>query len=499
MAGPGASLNDDSAGGQPGGIAMIVVRRIVAVLLTPLLLLAFAFALLAGRADATVLDAGFVEEQLREFRLYERVHDELFPHVVEHFGEGQEENLPEHLRGIDLPTDEASVERITILAQTFLPTDYIQTEVEEAIDEVWPWLAGKEDDFEVNISLRENLLTTFGHHDSGGPSLFEQTWRDIDLGRSVLTSLAATAEEQRAAEGVASEGDADEPGVLDLVAADTDGAVAWLETSLFGAIDSLLPYLVGDSQHFAVKISFSRYPYLAEVFAGPLRQEPELLRRDGWGFTDKRIADELARSGRDFAADADRSLAIFRSQGARIGAEDVSTWIQEQREQDRARDPQSDAGLDPLVIHERMARFRLAAVFGSAALATLLVLLVGLLGGRQSYSRVAWGASALLFASAVSFALASPVYAAALGGRVSDTFAEAKAAPEGNVPLALRAALIDQAAAAVDDFRGGIAARARNWSIVSLLALAGAAGWRVYDGRRLQRVAVPAGADEPAT
>jgi hypothetical protein len=366
---------------------MIVVRRLFAILLVPWLVLAFCFALVTGRVNATVLDAGFVKEQLRALDFYARVHDEAIPYVVEDYLAQQQERLPENLASVDLPTDPGSAQRMAALIQTFLPRDFLQAQVEQAIDEVLPWLAAKEGDFTLTLSLHDNLLATFGHPAPGRPSAFEQTWRDLDLGARVLTSLVEAWEAQRDPDSAPSE---DAPTLPELLALDTPGAVAWLEANLFGAIDALLPFLVGESEHFDFRITFDAYPFLAYAFAGPLGTDPQTLAAEGWGFSDAELRAELERSDSEAWNNVDRTLAVFRTQGARITSGDLLRRLEAQQERTRLEDPEADTGLDPREMRTLMARGRIAAVWGPVGVAALLVAAIAFLGGRGWRGRLRW-------------------------------------------------------------------------------------------------------------
>ncbi|MEX2230147.1 MAG: hypothetical protein WEB13_10985, partial [Dehalococcoidia bacterium] len=290
----------------------------IAVLLAVLLVVAFAATLVISRVTATVMAPGFYVEQLRELDAYTLVHDELLPRAVDDFLKHQNEKLPDNLSGIALPTDAAAQQAILDLLRVALPPEVLRAHAEAAIAELVPYLTGAHDDFDVRIRLGDELVAVAGHA-PGRPSLLEQTWRTLDLAEATLTGLVQARLEQADAEDAGE----DAPGLLDVIGGDVDGASAWLERALFGAIDELVPYLTGETEHVRIVVSFDAYPALAEPFAGPLHRTPEELLTDGFVIDDREINAELAKSGRDEINNSENALAIFRPEGYSFTAQDL--------------------------------------------------------------------------------------------------------------------------------------------------------------------------------
>ncbi|TAJ18980.1 MAG: hypothetical protein EPO65_07845, partial [Dehalococcoidia bacterium] len=169
----------------------MTARRVAAVILVLPLTLAFALGLVAGRLDATLLNPGFVKQQARDLRLYQRLHEDgtrrLVRDTLDH-----PEKRPANLRVIALPTDRTAEDRVTALVQSFLPQSFVQSETEETIDQLLPWLAGRSDHFTINVSLHDGLVSTFGHPTAGQASTFERTWRDLGMGQRTVLSIART-------------------------------------------------------------------------------------------------------------------------------------------------------------------------------------------------------------------------------------------------------------------------------------------------------------------
>lgn len=457
---------------------MIIFRRAVALLLLPLLAVVFFVALFAGRVDATLLNPDFLLGHARDADLYRVVHDEGFPQYVDDYVEAQEERLPDNLRGANLPTDAEARERMTQVLQTLLPPEFMASVVEGVLGEVVPYMAGREDGFEFSVSLYEPLKATFGH-EPGERSAFQDAWLDLEFGERMIRGFASQTVED--ASGIAISPDAsaseaaealDEPGLREILAQDIEGASTWWDEQFFGVIDGILPYLLGDSEEFDVRIDFSEYPHLAEAFAGPLKTDADTLRRQGWAFNDDELRRRLAENDDLTEADIDNALAIFRPGGATFDEVDLKERIDEQRERAAAEGNPDDAPMDLEDQRNTLRTARLIATWGAAAASVLLVLAVAFLGGRGWTGRLRWGSAGVLVASLVSLVLTVPVYAVAVSGRVDDWLEEQRTREEGGLPELVRTHVLDEGRAVVQDFVGGMQWRALAWFVLAALAFA---------------------------
>jgi sarcosine oxidase gamma subunit len=127
-------------------------------------------------------------------------------------------------------------------------------------------------------------------------------------------------------------------------------------------------------------------------------------------------------------------------------------------------------------------RSSLATALGLSWLLTvllplLLALAIAFLGGRRWWSRLAWGASALLFTSLVIWIAVSQAYSRARP-QVHDELVK-NVATEIEDPTARELALkaIDMVETVVGDLVAEASGYARNWTILGVLLLAGAIAW----------------------
>ncbi len=460
---------------------MIVVRRFFALLLLPFLGVLFFVALFAGRVDATLLNPDFVLEHAREANLYEAIHDEGIPAWVDSYVAGQEERLPDNLRGANLPTDAEARARITEVVQTLVPPEFLEDVTEGILGGVLPYLAGKEPGFEVNVSLYEPLRETFGHA-AGERSAFQDAWLDLDFSERLIRGFASNAlddEGDRAviastsgSDGPAATDEGDRPGLAAILAEDVEGAAAWWDRQFFGVIDAMLPYLLGDSPDFDVSIDFADYPALAYAFEGPLQTDAPTLERQGWAFSSTELRRRLAETDDLTQADIDNALALFRPGGATWTEDDLQVRIDEQRERAAAQGNPDDAPLDLQDQRSLVRNARLAATWGATLLVGLLVLIVAFLGGRGWTGRLRWGASAVLLASLLSLVITTPVYAVAASDRVDTWIEEQRADSESPLPEVVRHQVLDTLREVVSDFVGGMQWRAAGWFVLAALALA---------------------------
>ena len=130
----------------------------------------------------------------------------------------------------------------------------------------------------------------------------------------------------------------------------------------------------------------------------------------------------------------------------------------------------------------------------------VLVLLIGVLGGRRWPTRVMWGAGALLVVSAGWFALFGPVYEWFLEPRARDVLVHES---EGwsDALESMRLELIAKQEIIVGDYFRRLASRTLLWLVISLIAFGAAAAWWYYPRRRAAEAAGGSAGkanDEPA-
>jgi len=452
------------------------LRRVLAVLLLPLVGVAFLVALLAGRVDGTVLNPDFVTRHAEQGNLYVVFHQEGIPALVSAYVDSQEERLPDNLAAANLPTDLESRRRMAEVVQSMLPPEFMQQLVEGFVGGFLPFMAGKRDGFDVAVSLHEPLIATFGS-ESDGRSLFEAMWLDLNMSERLIRSFAeARLEEAREQLGTPEETPIDEQGLLDILAQDIEGSAAWWDEEFLGLIRGMLPFLVGTSDEFEASIDFTPYPALAYAFSGPLQQEPEILQREGWRVTHEDLHRELSEAEDVTIADIDDALSIFRPGGMVFNDEDLRQRLEASRAQALE---EGEESLPPNLDDQRqiVQNARRVTLWGLPLLTGVLVLAVAFLGGRGWTGRLRWGSVAVMWASVWALLITVPVYAALASTRVDRWLDERRADPDSNIPEPLRLQLFDQLRLAVGEFVGGMQWRAAAWFILGVLAFAFSVAW----------------------
>lgn len=459
-------------------------RRILAVILVLPLTTFFLLGLVAGRLDATLLNPGFVKQQARDLRLYERLYEDgtrrLVRDILDH-----PEKRPENLRAIDLPTDQWAEDGITTLVQSFLPSALIERETEETIDALLPWLAGRSAHFTINLSLHDGLAATFGRPTPGQPSMFERTWRDLGMGQRTVLSIARTYDGDPANAGKPIPGAP--PGVQSVTAAVElrgESAGAWFDEQWFGFVDQAVPYLAGDTRTMDAGISFATFPFLADPFANALHLPPEQMTAQGWRLTDVDLKKQLGNASDPALSRADNTVALFTARGGTITDDDIVARYDQQRAKDAAAG-QPVEGPTITEVRSVLRAVRLAGVYGAPLLCLALVVGVAFLGGATWPSRLAWGSAALLVAAAIGLAGTTAVYQTTLSSPLDRRVAEERARPpDGPVPADLRADVAEQLRQVVGDQADRAALNASAWLIVTMGGLAGGLVWERVARRR---------------
>ncbi len=134
---------------------LILVRRFLALFLVLLFLLLFVLSLLAFRVNATLLEADFYTDTLRDLDFYNFLYDEAIPAALDEAKENGDLDLEEDLPlGLSFTNEEISdtVKRV-------LPPEWVQANVEQVIGEMVPYITGDEDRFTITVLLDDRVAT----------------------------------------------------------------------------------------------------------------------------------------------------------------------------------------------------------------------------------------------------------------------------------------------------------------------------------------------------
>ena len=289
---------------------MIVVRRVLAVMLIGLVGLLFGACIIFTRSADAAFDPEFLKSELDRLDVYDFTHDVLLPLAVEQMLDEQDEWLPENLTGTLFPSDEAARQTILTLLREVFPPEYLRGEIEQLIDALLPYLGDRSDEFAIRFSLGDRVQVALGHAPNERSPL-ESAFRELGLGRALIDGAFIKIEQALDVEGVTPARRNELLAELETAVGDRNEAAEWFTEQLFGAMDALLPYLLGASERFDIRISFAERPALAELLAPMLKRPLDELLSEGFVINDRDLNEAL---GEDPAArdDIDRRLQFLR-------------------------------------------------------------------------------------------------------------------------------------------------------------------------------------------
>ncbi|MDE2899877.1 MAG: hypothetical protein OXN15_02485 [Chloroflexota bacterium] len=205
-------------------------------LLTPMLLLS----LLTSQACGTLLSPSFYKERLREAEVYDFLYDDLLASAAREALESGDD-LPS---GVDLQADD-----VVSSVRDALPPDWLQEQVEAAIDSAGPYLLGDTDAFTLNVALDERSDSA----ENAAASLLDR----VDLHEALFAEEVPEAVEKRIGE------ERELPLGITLTRDETVAAAERVVTpehvrsQQSVAVDALAAYLVGKADTFEFTFSFS--------------------------------------------------------------------------------------------------------------------------------------------------------------------------------------------------------------------------------------------------
>ncbi len=456
---------------------MIAVRRSLAVVAALVLTFALLATLIVQRVSATVLNPDYYKQQLLALNIYDLVHDEILPDELNGYL-SEPERLPENFAAVEFPTDDGSRQLILDMLREAVPPAFLQAQTEAILDAFVPWITGRADGFELQLSLYEPIEAITAHA-PGEPSTLRTVWRETGMSESVVNSLVSSS----SARINEQPGDAGAPagrnplGASPIEAAGLDPleVTEWFERELFAAIDELRPFFQGESEHFATAVRFDDFPIMAEALAPLLVRSPDELLTEGFVYSDADLEQALnARGGEDVFGELNDRLAIFRPEGLTLTDEMLL-----------ARDEATVAAgaSSTETVRRWLGRAGLVR-WGSVAFVLSTLATIAFLGGRAWWSRVAWAASALLFASVAGYVIAGPVYGAVARPRIESALVASMDSWTDGTRAILREPLIERGTAVTDGFAGGIATRSLLLAVASAVAIGGAAALRRHENRR---------------
>ncbi len=222
---------------------MIWLRRAIAIPLALVFVITSLLVLVAFRANATAGNPDFYAEQLQQADVYHFIYDDVLPMALE------ESDAGEDTGGIGVIISPLKPHLANVVRQT-LPPEWLQAQVEHAIDEVVPYVWGETATFRIIIPLKDRVeaggeaIRSVLHRPDVFPVLYGQL---IQL----ITEEIAPAEDGALAMLAISE---EEMEVMLRKVVPED----WLLEQIDSAFNEMVPYLTREQAHFTLEIDITR-------------------------------------------------------------------------------------------------------------------------------------------------------------------------------------------------------------------------------------------------
>ena len=336
-------------------------------------------------SDRVDIAAAEVKDILAESPAYDLLYDEVIaPEITERLGET--------IEGLPFGAAVSSAEVVEALRDS-TPPSWVRAQAERLIDEASPYIAGQAEGFEFEVSLVENksrahgLLIMFVETKIQAQIDRLPTCRTSEQGLSALSGgvwrLPTCVPANVARSGLLETFDVDlDAEITRLVLDPVPNAVVFTHHDLRDALDD----------------------------PGQLDDVRALL-SDGWTYTHDDLRDDLTARGNEDVYDA--------LQDTRSLLADGWTYTQD----DFAEDVIESDGAGAMVDVDR-GRSAVAAARAFRWLgyipALVLLVVVGLLGGRDWWGRLVWGAGALVVCALATALLSGIVYPAVASGLIDE-------------------------------------------------------------------------------
>jgi hypothetical protein len=433
---------------------MIWVRRILAIPPIIIFVILFIIVLVVTQVNSTVGSPGFYNDQMRQADIYNFIYDELLPTALDEIETDDSSDMPIDIS--DIKDDLISA------ARKILPPEWLQDQVESATNAIIPYFVGDTDYFTYTMVLKDrieaaaNIIKDDILHGDAFTSIYDDGMSYLadelfdELPSSLMLSKAEIEDSLRT---VVSQG--------------------WIISQLEAAIDFVVPYMTGDSNHFTITINlqdiYTNAALLDLLGVGneAFLDEARDWISEGWTFTDADLLDEL---------DSDDQQTL----------EDVRGWIAsgytvtEADLREAISDTEEDFDFFDDARHwVGTGRTWLWALW---LIPLIFLIAIGFLGGRSWKSRLAW-ALAVLFITSLTVYIATVVAYAAVGEPELQEIMldpseyegiEAVMAEKGNE-------MIENVASG---FVSGLKSRALYMTIGSAVVLLGVITWSVISRRR---------------
>jgi hypothetical protein len=397
---------------------MIWLRRILVIPLALIFITSFVLLLFVTELNSTLGSPDFYNGQLRRAEVYTWIYSDLMPAALDEAEENQASELPIPIRVIK--------DDLVSVTEKTLPPEWLRTQAESAIEAVVPYIVGDEDDFSITTELRDRIdplaaavIEVASRQEIYDYLVYEMISREImdSIGQAVELPFGVTMSQGEVFSAITN-------------ALPDD----WGHETLAEIVNNLAAYMKGDTNRIDVPIDItdSKAPALATIAATadqklqdifddlPVCSSPEEFVMtdtlpdcrlpgmeyqdfktalsidvaatvdetigdripDSWIYTDDQLRQSVGESNVELL-DRARDLIV---NGNTITEEDFREFISD--------DPDADLqGFDETRQWIHSVRTWLWALW---LVPVLLLIAIGLLGGRNWRSKLAW-ALAVLF------------------------------------------------------------------------------------------------------
>ena len=419
-------------------------------------------AIVSCQISATVLSADFHKDRLSGSDFYRFVITDLpFTAIGELRRSGS--TSPE-LDEILLITSGLSDQKIVDSLNRVMPPDRFQSIVEQALDEIVPYIAGDEDGFMLRVDLRESTETLVKESKYLLREADAYALLSKKIGELVADEVAGAAEELDL--GVSPE--RIEQAVMNAASPD------WLQVQIESSLDDLAQYMLGETDTFDMRLEMSEIARRGSDDARVFLQEAGAFDILYENVLEPAIADSL------FEALDGQSTVDILEQVRRALSGDV-VWT----EQDLLSLVESELGHEgPQGLQQaRTWILRLQSLRWLAWIPVIVLLVsIGMLGGRTWPGRVSWAAAYLTVVTALLFVVFQPLRSGWNSG-IEDARVEAfgQIDPDSQFPSS-QELIIDKGFEIIADagsvFIDGLARQSMIGFSVGLALIAGVIGWR---------------------
>ena len=447
---------------------MIFLRRTLTVALGFPLLAFFLLGIVSCQIGATVLSADFYKDRLSSANFYEFALTDLSLTVIGELRRSSDSS-PE-VEELLLMTASLSDQEIVASLNRVLPQSWLRDTLEQALDEIVPYVAGDTDGFALRVGLKERAETFVEE--------IKYLLRESDAYVSLSEKIGELVAEEAA--GVADELNLGVSNELILQIVTSTLTADWLQAQIESSLDNFALYILGGTDSFDMRsevleiarLGTEELEYsLIEAGAPDILfeniLEPTIYDSLLEDLGDQSTVDVLEKLRSNLSGDlvwTEQDLlslveSEFGAEGGQV-LQQARTWI---------------SGLQPL------GWLAWVLVFA-------LLISIGLLGGRNWPSRVTWGATYLVGVSVILFA-AFQVLSSTWNRLIEDSRVESLAQSDSGSQFARSQELItgkgyEIVADAGHVFIDGMARQSLIGLVMGLALIGGVVGWRYWRARK---------------